>query len=103
MVAIATIIAMKPEVILFDEPTSNLDMRSRRVLIDFINNQIGTALIASHDLEFLLETCERTILFNHGKVIADDTSSIIMENEGMMLEHGLERPHSLLHRDDHCH
>ncbi|MDY6970671.1 MAG: ABC transporter ATP-binding protein, partial [Spirochaetota bacterium] len=60
MAAIASVISMKPKIVIYDEPASNLDMRSRRKLIDFINSSEETKLIASHDLEFVLETCKRT-------------------------------------------
>jgi cobalt/nickel transport system ATP-binding protein len=62
MVAIATILSMMPQIILFDEPTTNLDNRNRRKVIQIIQSVEHTMIIASHDLEFLLETCERVLL-----------------------------------------
>lgn len=103
MAAIATIIAMKPEIIIYDEPSSNLDMRSRRDLINFVNSSKTAKLIASHDLEFILETCHRVVVLDHGMIVADGESREIMNNEDFMLEHGLERPHSLLHGRNHKH
>ena len=103
MVAIATIIAMGPEVVIYDEPTSNLDMRSRRGLINFINLSSETTLISSHDLEFVLETCPRVILIDDGNIVIDGKSSEVMNDVKLMEEHGLERPHSLLHRGQHFH
>lgn len=103
MVAIATVLAMKPEVIIYDEPTSNLDMRARRKLISFINSGNETKLIASHDLEFILETCHSVIIIDNGKIIKEGPSHKIMNDKGFMMEHGLERPHSLLHKTEHIH
>jgi len=103
MSAIATIIAMKPEIIIYDEPTSNLDIRTRRKLINFVNSTSITTIIASHDLEFILETCLRVIVLDKGIVVADGPSIEIMNDEEFMLKHGLERPHSLLHGRKHKH
>lgn len=62
MVAIAAVLALQPSLLIYDEPASNLDMRTRRRLISFINEGAGTLLISSHDLEFILETCSRVIV-----------------------------------------
>ena len=103
MAAIASIISMKPNIIIYDEPTSNLDMRSRRRLIDFINSSHQTKLIASHDLEFILETCEKVVILNEGRIVIEGITDEVMNDEMLMLENGLERPHSLLHRKEHKH
>ncbi len=103
MVAIASVIAMRPEIIIYDEPTSELDMRARRNLIKFIHNSEETLLVASHDLEFILETCHMVLLINNGTIIASGTAGEIMKDVDLMLENGLERPHSLLHGISHDH
>ena len=104
MAAIASVISMNPELMIYDEPTSNLDMRGRRRVIDFINKSIHTNLIASHDLEFILETCERVIIIDNGGVVSDGDTSTVMYDEDLMLRHGMERPHSLLHKKkEHIH
>ncbi len=103
MVAVAAIIAMEPPVIIYDEPSSNLDMRARRKLITLINGRGETVLIASHDLELILETCQRVILLDNGRVVAHGPAAEIMDNADLMAEHGLERPHSLLHGRGHVH
>jgi cobalt/nickel transport system ATP-binding protein len=59
MVAIAGLLAMMPRIILYDEPTANLDLRTRRRLIRFLQNSSETMLISTHDLEFVLEVCDR--------------------------------------------
>lgn len=104
MVAIASVIALEPELLIYDEPTSNLDMRGRRRVIDFINSSKNTNLIASHDMEFILETCTRVIIIDEGGITADGETSAIMGNRELMMRHGLESPHSLLHRQgNHIH
>lgn len=95
MVAIAGILAMSPKMVIYDEPSANLDMRSRRRLIKFIKASDETVLIASHDLELILELCHRVIVLNEGRIVADGAPTAIMADESFMLTHGLEKPHSL--------
>jgi cobalt/nickel transport system ATP-binding protein len=71
MVAIAGLLAMMPRVILYDEPTANLDLRTRRRLIRFLQASSETILISAHDLEFILEVCDRVLLIDDGRIIAD--------------------------------
>jgi cobalt/nickel transport system ATP-binding protein len=97
MVAIATILSMMPQVILFDEPTSNLDSRNRRKVIEIISGLGQTLLIASHDLEFLLEAAQRVLLIDRGRIIADGAIRDILSNDNLLRSHGLEKPHSLVH------
>ena len=96
MVAIASVISMLPELIIYDEPSANLDLRARRRLIQFLQASQETMLISSHDLEFLLEVCDRVLLLDEGQIIADGIPQVIMGNEELMLAHGLEKPHSLI-------
>ena len=96
MVAIASVLSMLPELIIYDEPSANLDLRARRRLIQFLQTSQETMLISSHDLEFLLEVCDRVLLLDEGHIIADGIPSVIMGNEDLMLAHGLEKPHSLI-------
>ena len=104
MAAIASVISMNPGLMIYDEPTSNLDMRGRRRVIDFINSSEHTNLIASHDLEFILETCERVIIIDEKGIVKDGVTSSVMYDEELMIRHGLERPHSLLHKKkEHVH
>ncbi|HSH05707.1 MAG TPA: energy-coupling factor ABC transporter ATP-binding protein [Anaerolineae bacterium] len=95
MVAIAGIRAMQPDLVLYDEPSANLDMRSRRQLITFIKNSPETVLVSSHDLELILEVSQRVILIDDGQIIADGDPTTIMGDDTLMEKHGLERPHSL--------
>jgi cobalt/nickel transport system ATP-binding protein len=104
MVAIATILSMEPRIMIYDEPSSNLDMRTRRTLINFLNASRETKLISSHDMEFILETCSRVIILDEGSIVADGDPREIMNNEALMHRHGMERPHSLLHlQKNHIH
>jgi len=96
MVTIAGVLAMRPELLIFDEPTSNLDIRSRRRLIRFLQALPETMLIASHDLEFILELCNRIVLMDGGHIIANGNPREVMGNAALMEAHGLERPHSLI-------
>lgn len=97
MVAIATILAMQPQIILYDEPSANLDLYARRRLIDFLKLSEQTSIISSHDLELILEVCDRAILLDEGEIIADGSCREVMGNQGLMEEHRLEKPHSLFH------
>lgn len=95
MVAIAGIKAMQPRLIIYDEPSANLDIRSRRRLINFIKTSPETVLVSSHDLELILEVCERVVLLDNGRIIADGPAKEVMSNATLMEAHGLEKPHSL--------
>jgi cobalt/nickel transport system ATP-binding protein len=96
MVAIAGLLAMMPRVILYDEPTANLDLRTRRRLIRFLQASSETILISAHDLEFILEVCDRVLLIDDGRIIADGDPREIMGDQDLMETHGLEKPHSLI-------
>lgn len=95
MVAIASILAMRPQLILYDEPSANLDLRARRRLINFLKQSRETILISSHDLELLLEVCDRIFLLNQGTILADGKPKDILSDRTLMEENGLEVPYSL--------
>jgi cobalt/nickel transport system ATP-binding protein len=94
-VALAGVLAMRPEVLLLDEPSMYLDPRGRRELIRLIQQLGGTKIIASHDLEMILQTCSRTLLLDGGRLIAVGESRNILADASLMEEHGLEVPVSL--------
>lgn len=96
MAAIATLLAMSPDVLLFDEPSSNLDARNRRRLIDVVGELEETMIVSSHDLEFLLETCTSLIVMDGGKIVSRGPIRKIMSDREFMEAHGLEKPHSLI-------
>jgi cobalt/nickel transport system ATP-binding protein len=95
MVAIASVLAMGPKIILYDEPSANLDLRARRRLINFLHSSPETILVASHDLELILAVCDRVILLNQGKIVADGIPATIMSNQALMEANSLEVPPSL--------
>ena len=95
MVSIAGVMAMRPHLVIYDEPSANLDLRSRRRLIEFLQQTDHAFIISSHDLEFLLEVCDRILLLDEGQIIADGLPQEIMNDKALMEDHGLERPHSL--------
>ncbi|MBD3370389.1 ATP-binding cassette domain-containing protein [Candidatus Fermentibacteria bacterium] len=100
MVSIAGVLAMKPDILMLDEPASSLDSRSRRRLISYLQDADQVMMIASHDLELILETCSRAILLDDGRVVADDAVRALFADGSLMREHGLETPHSIRSRQD---
>ncbi|AMV37190.1 energy-coupling factor ABC transporter ATP-binding protein [Planctomyces sp. SH-PL62] len=100
-VCLAGVLACGPSVLVLDEPTANLDPRARRRFIGLVASLPATKLIATHDLEMVLEVCPRTILLDAGRVVADGPSREILDDAPLLEAHGLERPLSLLiHRRD---
>jgi cobalt/nickel transport system ATP-binding protein len=94
-VALAGVLAMRPGVLLLDEPSMYLDPRGRRELIGLINSLGTTRLIAAHDLELILQTCGRVLLLDGGRLIADGPSRQVLADAALMEAHGLEVPYSL--------
>ena len=99
MAAIATILAMSPEAILMDEPTSALDPYNRRVIINTIRALPQTKLITAHDLDLILDTCQRVILLSAGKVVADGPAEVILRDKALLEAHRMELPLSFSRRD----
>ena len=97
MVAIAAVLAMLPQIVLYDEPSANLDLRARRRLIKFLQASHETIVVSSHDLELIIEVCDRVVMLNQGRVIADGDPAEIMSDKTLMETNGLEVPHSLTH------
>jgi cobalt/nickel transport system ATP-binding protein len=100
-VCLAGVLACEPRILVLDEPTSNLDPRGRRELKTLLRRVPATKIIAAHDLELVVELCERAVVLDGGKVVAQGPASEILADEPLMLAHGLERPHILLHRHPH--
>ena len=92
MAAIATVLAMHPEVILMDEPTTALDPVNRRTVIRTIQSLPQTKLIASHDLDMILETCDRVILLSHGQIAADGECGVILRDRVLLEQNRMELP-----------
>ena len=97
LVSIATILSMTPDIILMDEPSIALDPRNRRNLIHILNSFEHLKIIASHDLDMILETCNRTILMADGKIIRDGLTKDILTDQKLLEENGLELPMCMQH------
>ena len=91
-VAIATVLSMEPSVLVMDEPTSNLDPRARRQIIDLIRRFGHTTLIATHDMEMVLDLCDRTIVMKQGRIVADGSTRQVFGDLALLEECGLEQP-----------
>lgn len=100
MAAIATILAMEPEAILMDEPSTALDPVNRRTVIRTIHTLSMTKLIASHDLDMILDTCDRVLLLSHGQIAADGPAEQILRDQKLLEANRMELPFCLagLHR-----
>lgn len=95
MAAIASILAMEPEMILMDEPSTALDPVNRRTVINTINRLPQTKLIASHDLDMILDTCQRVILLSHGTIVADGDAETILRDKVLLENNRMELPFCL--------
>lgn len=100
-VCLAGVLACQPKILVLDEPTSDLDPRGKRDLIRLLKTIPATKIIASHDLELVFQLCGRTIVIDKGGVVAEGFTADILSDEALMLEHGLEKPHILLHSHPH--
>ena len=90
--AIATILAMEPEAILMDEPTAALDPYNRRIVINIIRGLSQTKIITSHDLDMILDTCDRVILLSHGELVADGPADAILRDKALLERNRMELP-----------
>lgn len=93
--ALAGVLAMRPSVLLLDEPSAFLDPRGRRDLIELIRTLPGTKLIATHDLELVLDVCPRVLVLDAGELCADGPSAELLADPALMEKHGLEVPYRL--------
>jgi len=100
-VCLAGILACAPSILALDEPTSNLDPRGRREFKALLNRIPATKIVATHDLEMVVELCPRAILMDAGTIIADGPTRQLLNDEPLMLAHGLEHPHILKHLHPH--
>ena len=91
-VAVATVLAMKPEILVMDEPSSNLDPAARRELAEIITSLDVTLLMVTHDLPFAYELCQRAVILSAGVVAADDEISSVLANKQLLNAHRLELP-----------
>jgi cobalt/nickel transport system ATP-binding protein len=100
-VCLAGLLACEAQVLALDEPTSDLDPRGRRELKNLLSSLPIAQIIATHDLELVVEICPRVIVLDHGTIVAEGPSQALLSDEALMLAHGLEKPHILRHVHPH--
>jgi cobalt/nickel transport system ATP-binding protein len=91
-VAVATVLAMEPEILVLDEPSSNLDPASRRELADILRSLDVTVLMVTHDLPYAFELCPRSVVLSDGVVVADGPTREVLTDDALMAAHRLELP-----------
>ena len=91
-VAVATVLAMEPEILVLDEPSSNLDPASRRELAEILDSLDVTILMVTHDLPYALQLCERAVILADGRIVADGATASILTDAELMGRHRLELP-----------
>ena len=91
-ISVATVLSMDPDILLLDEPTSNLDPVGRRNIMETLKTLDSTKIIASHDIEMLLEICDKAILMDQGRVVATGRAEDVLTNIKLLNSHGLEAP-----------
>ena len=91
-VAVATVLAMNPEILVLDEPSSNLDPASRRELAEILKSLKITLIMVTHDLPYAAELCERSVILSGGIIVADDKTPNILRNESLLSKYRLELP-----------
>ncbi len=96
-VAIAAVMSMEPDILVMDEPAANLDPKSRRSLITLLKTFAHSKIIASHDLDLILDVCKRCIVIKDGVVVADGPSTEILANQTLLEDNNLELPLSRQH------
>ena len=84
---------MRPEILVLDEPSSNLDPASRRELADILRGLDVTVLMVTHDLPYALELCERSVVLSDGVLVADGSTREVLADEALMTAHRLELPY----------
>ena len=93
--SIACVLSMQPDILIMDEPTSALDPKARRRVIGLLNSFTHTKIITSHDLDLVLETCQRVIVVKNGKITADGATNEILTNSELLDSCGVELPLSI--------
>ncbi|MDX1657991.1 MAG: ABC transporter ATP-binding protein [Nitriliruptorales bacterium] len=90
--ALATVLAMRPDVLVLDEPTSGLDPAGRREVLEVLRSLTQTLLVITHDLPFALELCERAVIVDRGRVVADGQTADLLDDDELLADHRLELP-----------
>lgn len=91
-IAIATVLAMAPEILAFDEPSAGLDPRARRSLINLLRDLPLTMLVSTHDMAMVRELFDRMIIMDEGRVVADGRAATLLDDHALLEAHGLEAP-----------
>jgi cobalt transport protein ATP-binding subunit len=91
--AIATVLSMNPDLLVLDEPSSNLDPRARNEFSQLLQGMRITKILVTHDLPFVFENCDRVVIMSRGKIAADGDSFTILSDESLLSEYGLELPY----------
>jgi len=91
-IALAGVLALDPSILAFDEPSSGLDPHSRRALIEFLKSMRQTILVATHDLDLVLDLCQRAVIIDKGEIVYEGHVPQIFEQEALLKSHGLEKP-----------
>ena len=89
----ATVLAMRPRMLVLDEPTSNLDPKGRRELLDILRAEPATKIMVTHDLAAAYELCERVMIMDQGRIVADGPSDEVLADEALLAAHDLELPY----------
>ena len=92
LASIASVLSMQPEILLMDEPSVALDPQNRRNLIHILNEIPMTKILASHDLDFIYDTCDRTIILHQGIIVKDGNTKEILKDKQLLEQYGLELP-----------
>ena len=91
-VSIATVLAMRPRLLVLDEPSANLDPRARRELLEVLDTIDRTMLVVTHDLPFAAQLCERAVILSGGRIVADGPCTEILSDEALLAANDLELP-----------
>jgi len=91
-IAIATVLSMNPEILVLDEPSAGLDPRARRTLINLLRDLPQTMLVSTHDMRLVAELFSRTVVMDHGRVVADGPTDQLLNDAALLEAHGLEKP-----------
>ncbi len=92
-VAVATVLAMRPEILVLDEPSSNLDPASRRELAEILRGLPVTILMVTHDLPYALQLCPRAAILDEGRIVADGPTGALLSDASLLAAHRLELPY----------
>jgi cobalt/nickel transport system ATP-binding protein len=92
-VAVATVLAMRPSLLVLDEPSSNLDPASRRELAEILTGLPVTMLMVTHDLPYALQLCDRSVILDDGVMVADGPTASVLRDEDLLARHRLELPY----------